>query len=129
MSLGYTFGINWRAIVAYLVGIGINFAGFLHAMGAIELNVGTQRSFYFAFITSGCGAGLTYYLLARFFPQPNYVANKGLKFKEWSQEEVEQYAPVDDASPAASAAGTDGWRAGNELEKEDEATDVRVYHA
>lgn len=88
----YTYGINWRAVVAYLVGIGINFAGFLNNMGKLDVSIGVQRSFYFAFITSGTGAGLTYYLLARFFPQTSYLENKGLKFAEWSQDEVETYA-------------------------------------
>lgn len=92
----YTLGLNWRAFVAYLVGLGINFAGFLHNMGAIDVSIGVQRSFYFAFITSGVGSGLVYYLLARFFPQPSYKEYKGLKFKEWTQDEVEVYAAGSD---------------------------------
>ena len=104
---GYTYGCNWRAFVAYTVGAGVNFCGckryvhfapkvltcpVLDNMGVKGFSTGVVRSFYFAFITTGIAAGLTYYLLARFFPQANYVANKGLKFKEWSQDEVEMYA-------------------------------------
>ncbi|KAL1411646.1 hypothetical protein Q8F55_002610 [Vanrija albida] len=105
----YTLGLNWRAFVAYLVGLGINFAGFLHNMGAIDVSIGVQRSFYFAFITSGVASGLVYYLLARFFPQPSYKEYKGLKFKEWTQEEVEVYAAGNDDKPsrAPSHGGSD----------------------
>lgn len=88
----YTYGINIRALIAYAIGAGINFAGFLHNMGVSSFGLGVQRSFYFAFITTGVAAGLSYYLMARFWPQPNYKINKGLKFEEWSQDRVETYA-------------------------------------
>ncbi|WWC97765.1 hypothetical protein V866_004651 [Kwoniella sp. B9012] len=87
----YTYGCNWRAFVAYVVGAGVNFAGFLNNMGVKGFSTGVIRSFYFAFITTGCAAGLTYYLLATIFPQPNYKINKGTKFREWTEEEVELY--------------------------------------
>jgi len=134
----YTLGVNPRAVAGYLVGVGINFAGFLHQMGAIELGVPAQRSFYFAFITSGAGAGLTYYLLARFWPQASYVEYKGLKFKEWSQDEVEVYAPTSAESTAVrdewagSSDDVEGmrYRGGREVEKEDEmAADVSISPA
>lgn len=60
-------------------------------MGVKGLSTGVVRSFYFAFITTGCVSGLSYYLLARFFPQENYKRFKGLKFHEWTEEEVELY--------------------------------------
>ena len=78
--------------MAYVVGAGINFTGFLDNMGAIKASTGVERSFYFAFITTGVASGLTYYLLARFVPQKNYLVNKGKRFEEWSQEHVERYA-------------------------------------
>lgn len=61
-------------------------------MGVKKVSTGITRSFYFAFITTGLGAGLTYYLLARLFPQKTYLENRDLKFYEWTPEEVEVYA-------------------------------------
>lgn len=60
-------------------------------MGVKGFSTGVVRSFYFAFITTGCASGLSYYLLARLFPQENYKRFKGLKFREWTEEEVELY--------------------------------------
>jgi NCS1 family nucleobase:cation symporter-1 len=77
-------------------------------MGAIELSVPAQRSFYFAFITSGVGAGLTYYLLARFVPQESYVLHRGEKFQEWTQDEVETYAPVEGEGEGAWSSSVGG---------------------
>jgi NCS1 family nucleobase:cation symporter-1 len=107
----YTYGCNWRAFVAYAVGAGVNFAGckskgflrlsailklhpsaVLDNMGYHHFSIGVIRSFYFAFITTGLAAGLTYYILARAFPQPNFLIHKGMKFEEWTQDQVEMYA-------------------------------------
>ncbi|ODO11198.1 hypothetical protein I350_01802 [Cryptococcus amylolentus CBS 6273] len=97
----YKWGINWRAITAYVVGAGVNFAGFLNNMGVEGFSTSVVRSFYFAFITTGCASGLTYYLLAAvLFPQENFKRFRGLKFREWTEEEVEMYvagAPWRDA--------------------------------
>jgi NCS1 family nucleobase:cation symporter-1 len=68
----------------------------------VEVSVGVQKSFYFAFITTGVAAGLTYYLLCRLFPPANYTMQKGLKFKEWSQGEVEVFAAGSLERPVAS---------------------------
>ncbi|AFR98733.1 uridine permease [Cryptococcus neoformans C23] len=107
----YTFGINWRAIFAYCIGAGVNFAGFLNNMGVKGFSTGVIRSFYFAFITTGCASGLSYYLLAKFFPQENYRRFKGLRFREWTEEEVELYvqsAPWRILGTAPPKVGEDG---------------------
>jgi NCS1 family nucleobase:cation symporter-1 len=64
----------------------------LDNMGVDGIKLSVKRSFFFAWITSLCGAALTYYLLARFFPQKSYVMNKNEKWGEWSQEKVEAWA-------------------------------------
>lgn len=87
----YTAGFNVRAFIAYLVGVAVNFAGFLGNMG-VPVSDGVEKSFYFAFITTGVAAGLTYYLLVRIWPQANYKINEGMAFREWSPDEVEIYA-------------------------------------
>ncbi|RSH95479.1 hypothetical protein EHS25_000571 [Saitozyma podzolica] len=90
----YTYGVNWRAITAYVVGAGVNFTGFLQAMGLKSLasNIALTHSYYFAFLTTGVAAGLTYYLLAVIFPQQSYLIHRDEKFKEWTEDEVEVYA-------------------------------------
>lgn len=108
---GPYFGINWRAIFAYCIGAGVNFAGFLNNMGVKGFSTGVIRSFYFAFITTGCASGLSYYLLAKFFPQENYRRFKGLRFREWTEEEVELYvqsAPWRILGTAPPKVGEDG---------------------
>ena len=47
----YNYGLNWRAFLAYAVGAGINFAGFLDNMGVVEFRTSITHSFYFAWIT------------------------------------------------------------------------------
>jgi hypothetical protein len=64
----------------------------LQNMGVSGFSEGVTKSFYFAFITSAFAAGLTYYLLARFIPQTSYLAHKDEKFREWTEEEVEEWA-------------------------------------
>lgn len=63
----------------------------LDNMGLDGVKLSVRRSFYFAWITSLFGAALTYYLLARFFPQNSYKMNKGLKWGEWTQDKVEAW--------------------------------------
>lgn len=123
----YTCGINWRACVAWLVGVAVNFAGFLHAMGAIDASLALERSYYFAWITSGTAAGLVYYLLARFFPQASYLENKGKKFQEWSQDEIEEYAGYAHAGRPDDEF-QDGLRRRSPTEKDDGA-EVSIHQA
>ncbi|BGP51798.1 hypothetical protein JCM10450v2_007754 [Rhodotorula kratochvilovae] len=66
----YTAGFNPRAFVAYALGVGCNFAGFLNNLGVIN-NDGLQKSYYFAIFTSTFVAGASYWLLTVLFPQPN----------------------------------------------------------
>lgn len=96
-------------MAAYVVGAAINFAGckpysitvcyawslieilVLDNMGVKGFSTSLKRSFFFAWITSLLGAAVTYYLLARLFPQRSYVANKDEKWGEWTQEKVEAW--------------------------------------
>jgi hypothetical protein len=61
-------------------------------MGLDGVKLSVRRSFYFAWITSLFGAALTYYVLARIFPQNSYKMNKSEKWSEWSQEKVEAWS-------------------------------------
>lgn len=61
-------------------------------MGLDGVKLSVRRSFYFAWITSLFGAALTYYVLARLFPQNSYKMNKNEKWSEWSQDKVEAWS-------------------------------------
>lgn len=63
----------------------------LDNMGVKGFSTSLKRSFFFAWITSLLGAAITYYLLARLFPQASYKANKDAKWGEWSQDKVEAW--------------------------------------
>ncbi|TKA51489.1 hypothetical protein B0A53_05544 [Rhodotorula sp. CCFEE 5036] len=66
----YTYGFNWRAFVAYAIGVAVNFAGFLTNFGIIKSEP-LRHSYYFAIFTTTFAAGIVYYLLATLFPQAN----------------------------------------------------------
>lgn len=63
-------------------------------MGVKGFSTSLKRSFFFAWITSLVGAALTYYLLARFFPQRSYTSNASSKWVwgEWTQDKVEAWS-------------------------------------
>ncbi len=87
----YTYGFNLRALAGYVVGVAVNFTGFLGNMG-VSVSDGVTKSFYFALITTTIASGLTYYLLNLIWPQETFKTYKGQRFREWSPEEVEIYA-------------------------------------
>ncbi|KAK4048034.1 hypothetical protein OIV83_005068 [Microbotryomycetes sp. JL201] len=68
----YTYGVNFRAFAAYLVGVAVNFYGFLGNVGAIDVGVATTRSYYFAIFTTTTAAGLTYFALSKIWPVRHY---------------------------------------------------------
>ncbi|KAH7150481.1 permease for cytosine/purines, uracil, thiamine, allantoin-domain-containing protein [Dactylonectria estremocensis] len=65
----YSFGINWRAYVAYISGILINVVGFAGAIGR-DVPVGATYIYNFNyFFGFGIACGM-YWLLCKFFPIP-----------------------------------------------------------
>ena len=74
----YTYGVNPRAFVAYLVGVAVNFYGFLGNLGADDVGIATTRSYYFAIFTTTTAAALVYFALSKVFPTQH--ANGG-----WSE--------------------------------------------
>ncbi|KPV73361.1 uncharacterized protein RHOBADRAFT_17169 [Rhodotorula graminis WP1] len=109
----YSCGCNWRAFVAYFVGVGVNFAGFLQNLGVFS-NLRLAHSYYFAIFTSTFGAGATYYVLTRLCPQPNardtWSEPKGV----WVPPECQMGAVQVDGEDAVS----------EDKEKEDGSADV-----
>lgn len=84
----------------------------LDAMGVKGFGLALRRSFFFAWITTMVGAALTYYILAIVFPQASYVENKGKKFSEKPQEEIEQWSKM--------------RRSGGEIEEVDREKDAEL---
>ncbi|KAF8251284.1 hypothetical protein K440DRAFT_659047 [Wilcoxina mikolae CBS 423.85] len=65
----FTFGIHWRAYVAYISGILINVVGFAGAIGK-HVPIGATYIYRINFFAGVIASSGVYYLLTRFFPIP-----------------------------------------------------------
>jgi NCS1 family nucleobase:cation symporter-1 len=63
----YFHGWNWRAYLAYVVGIAPNFYGFLNNMG-VSAPMGVSKAYYFAYEIGLIAAFLTYWVANWMFP-------------------------------------------------------------
>ncbi|SCU88763.1 LAMI_0D11232g1_1 [Lachancea mirantina] len=89
---GSRFGINWRALVAYLAGIVPNMPGFVGAVGDnIHVPVGATRVYYLNYLVGYSVSFVVYVILCYFFPVPNAPVRNCLKGKDW----LETFAEVD----------------------------------
>lgn len=80
------YGINWRALVAYLCGIAPNLPGFIHDVGNnIHVSEGAIRLYYLGYPVGFCIAMITYLVLCWFFPVPGTPVKNFLKDKGWYQ--------------------------------------------
>ncbi|KAK0479206.1 allantoin permease [Armillaria novae-zelandiae] len=67
----YTWGINWRAIIAFLAGTGVPFPGFIQSFGSVAIGEVAEDMFDFGWLASfGIGA-MVYWVLCRVFPVGN----------------------------------------------------------
>ncbi|KAK0199353.1 allantoin permease [Desarmillaria ectypa] len=63
----YTWGINWRTIIAFIAGIGIPFPGFVQSFGSMAIGEVATEIFDFGWLASfGIGA-VVYWVLCRVF--------------------------------------------------------------
>lgn len=62
----FTYGVHWRAYVAYIAGILINIVGFVGAIGAHEVPKGATYIYNFNFFCGFAVSSVVYYLLCRF---------------------------------------------------------------
>lgn len=108
-------GINWRAFVAYFLGMWPALPGFVNATGGVDVSVTWRRfyqiSFFFGYLVSGS----IYYLLNHFFPPPglgvqvDYDVDGGailvegvsdkMAVEEYRRQSVEKAPDVQEASP------------------------------
>ncbi|CAI5215580.1 ANL_HP_G0176900.mRNA.1.CDS.1 [Saccharomyces cerevisiae] len=91
---GNRFGINWRALAAYLCGVAPCLPGFIAEVGApaIKVSDGAMKLYYLSYWV---GYGLSfssYTALCYFFPVPGFPVNNIIKDKGWFQ----RWANVDD---------------------------------
>ncbi|AET38479.1 uridine permease Ecym_2781 [Eremothecium cymbalariae DBVPG len=88
------YGTNWRAVVAYIIGIIPNFAGFLGSLGA-HVPVGAQKIYYLNYFVGYFVAAVTYVILIYFFPIDGVPEGvKLFDFSQWFEkwQEVETFA-------------------------------------
>lgn len=64
----YWHGWNWRAVVAWTIGIALPFPGFVATLGNFSVGVGPTRMWDIGYILSIVMSGLAYYFLSRVFP-------------------------------------------------------------
>ena len=72
-SLGiywYTAGLNWRAFLAWALGIFPSFPGFVVATGGASLPIYWLRMFQTAWFIGFLRGGLVYFLITKQFPPP-----------------------------------------------------------
>lgn len=81
-SYMYTWGVSWRAYIAYIAGILINVVGFAGAVGA-TVPIGATYVYNVNFFGGFIVASGTYYLICRFFPPPEVRST-------WSEPSVEE---------------------------------------
>lgn len=78
----YTFGFNWRAYVAYIIGVACNFYGFLSVFG-VDNTLAGKRYYFFAFPTSLIYSFMIYLLLTWLFPTPAWKNRTSRCFSVW----------------------------------------------
>ncbi|PBK61200.1 allantoin permease [Armillaria solidipes] len=67
----YTWGVNWRAIIAFIAGTGIPFPGFVQSFGSVAIGKVATEMFDFGWLASfGIGA-IIYWVLSRVFKVEN----------------------------------------------------------
>ncbi|CCK72517.1 uracil permease KNAG_0K01560 [Huiozyma naganishii CBS 8797] len=84
---GNKYGINWRALVAYLCGVAPNLPGFIGDVGApkITVSIGAMRVYYLSYWVGYAISFLAYTILCYLFPVPGQPVKNILKDKGWFQ--------------------------------------------
>lgn len=75
----YTYGINWRAVVAFLVGVAPNLPGFINSVNKnIEVGVGIHP-YQFGWLLGFTGTSLVYIVLEKVFPPRETFIEKAVR--------------------------------------------------
>ena len=114
----YTYGINWRAISAFVVGVAPNLPGFINSINS-SVNVGVgKRPYTFAWILGFVITSLIYVVLSTVFPPTETMISRAVlpdevyEGEEGASVTIEGKAVDDDIEREATGEGD--WK------KEDE---------
>ncbi|WWC71819.1 uncharacterized protein I206_105778 [Kwoniella pini CBS 10737] len=66
----FTMGINWRSIVAFIIGFIIPLPGFIGSFGTVTVSISASRMFYLGWELSFLSGGLAYWILCLIFKVP-----------------------------------------------------------
>lgn len=91
---GNRYGINWRALVAYLCGVAPNLPGFIGDVGAPKITVsdGAMKIYYLSYWVGYGISFLVYTVLCYYYPVPGQPVKNILKDRGWFQ----RWADVED---------------------------------
>ena len=80
----YTYGVNWRAIAAFVVGFSLPFPGFIALLANKEIAVGATHLYDLGWILSITTGALSYYIFGTIWPLPQ--VDKNLPFEDEAQD-------------------------------------------
>jgi NCS1 family nucleobase:cation symporter-1 len=66
----FTGGVNWRAMVAYFLGMWPALPGFVNAVGGMEVAVGWRRMYQISYFFGFAVSGALYWLFNKLSPPP-----------------------------------------------------------
>lgn len=114
----YTYGINWRAITAFVVGVAPNLPGFINSINS-SVNVGVgKRPYTFAWILGFFITSLIYVVLSTVFPPTETMISRAVlpdevyEGEEGASMTIEGKAVDDDVEREAT--GERDWKKGDE---------------
>lgn len=82
------YGTNWRAVVAYVVGIVPNFPGFIGSVGP-KVPEGAMKVYYLNYFVGYLVSAITYLILAYFFPMSGTPEGVKMSDRVWLERWVE----------------------------------------
>lgn len=79
------FGLNWRALVAYLCGVAPNLPGFIASVSNIKISAGAMQLYYLSYPVGFMISLVVYIALCYFYPVPGTPVKNILRDKGWFQ--------------------------------------------
>jgi NCS1 family nucleobase:cation symporter-1 len=112
----FTFGVNWRAYVAYIAGILINVVGFAGAVGA-RISTAAQNMYHLNFYLGFIISAVVYYGLCKLCPVPACG-------RKWSSEVVDD----NDKNIILNAVDVDTEEQNHNIKSQDQKVVDEVSH-
>ncbi|RDW82878.1 NCS1 nucleoside transporter family protein-2 [Coleophoma crateriformis] len=117
----FTYGVDWRAIIAWIFGVFPSFPGFLASVSpGIRVTVGWTHLYDLCFISGSCIAAFVYILLHYIFPAPKLQAF--LKNSASPKELMVKYQDSWDSHLSSTVVGGE-----TEEDKVSHATEIKKY--